>query len=81
MAFVGLGMWRFLVVNNVGQASVLENTGRCVSHIQEHLIKFAMVRIVHRVIRRNCPTNRVLLHHRQTPPRHFFLLEESFIAV
>ena len=41
MAFVGLGTWRFLVFNNVGQASLLENTGRCVSHIQEHLVEHA----------------------------------------
>src|SRR5208282_1844088 len=46
MAFVELGTWRFLVVNNVGQAGVLENTGRCVSHVQEYSVEFAMVYIL-----------------------------------
>src|ERR1700689_5474694 len=45
MAFVGLGRWKFPDVNDVGQASVLKNTGRCVSHIQEHLVERAVVSI------------------------------------
>jgi hypothetical protein len=37
--------WRIRVVNNVSQASILENTGGSVPHIQEHLVERAVVSI------------------------------------
>jgi hypothetical protein len=45
MAFVGLGTWKFPVVNNVSQASILQNSGGSVPHIQEHLVESAVVSI------------------------------------
>src|ERR1019366_9193902 len=45
MVFAGLVTWRIRVVNNVSQASILENTGGSVPHIQEHLVERAVVSI------------------------------------
>ena len=43
--FAGLVTWRIRVVNNVSQASILENTGGSVPDIQEHLVECAVVSI------------------------------------